>query len=69
MWKLFQLSVFVGVLFANVYFEWTPNGYLASLLGIGAAYLATVILTRSGLVLKAWLRRPALQQGADKRLS
>lgn len=69
MWKLFQLSVFVGVLFANVYWEWTPNGYLASLLGIGAAWLATVLVTRLGLILKAGLRRSALQEGADKSLA
>lgn len=65
MWKLFQLAVFVGVLFANVYWEWTPNGYLASLLAFAAAYMATALLGRFfgllRLVLQPRGRRRALQ--------
>lgn len=66
MWKLLQLAVFIGVLFANIYWQWTPNGYLASLLGIGAAYLATVLLSKIllglRLILQASRWRRPLQQ-------
>jgi hypothetical protein len=44
MMKLFQMIVFTAVLFGNIYWKWTPNGYLASLIGMGAAFCATVIL-------------------------
>jgi hypothetical protein len=45
MWKLFQISVFLTVMFTGIYFEWTPNGYVLSLLSIGAAFFATLILS------------------------
>lgn len=43
-WKVFQTTVFVAVLFANVHEKWTPNGYLAAAFGVMAAWLATVLL-------------------------
>jgi hypothetical protein len=39
--KLFQIVVFGAVSCANVHWQITPNGYLASLFGIGAAFVAT----------------------------
>jgi hypothetical protein len=44
MWKLLQLSVFLAVVFSNIHWQWTPNGYLASVLGIGAAFVLTLVL-------------------------
>lgn len=46
MWKLFQALVFVAFLFANVYWEWTPNGYLASLIAISLAFAVTWVITQ-----------------------
>lgn len=45
MWKLFQLSVMAAVMCGNIYYEWTPNPYLVGILGIGAAFIATWLLT------------------------
>lgn len=39
-----QLLVIGAVLCANVYFGWTPNGYLASIMGIGAAMGVTAAI-------------------------
>lgn len=41
-WTLFQASIIGGVMCANIYWKLTPNGYLASLIGVGLAYLATL---------------------------
>lgn len=41
--KLFQLIVMFAVLSANVHWQWTPNGYLAGLLALGAAWAVTIV--------------------------
>lgn len=46
MWKLFQIVVALSVSFTGIYYEWTPNGYVLSLLSIGAAFFATLILSQ-----------------------
>lgn len=56
MWKLFQIAVFIGVTFAGVYYEWTPNGYLLGLIGWLSAYFSTVLLSSLLLKLRAFLR-------------
>ena len=45
MWKLFQMSIMAAVMCGNIYYEWTPNPYLAGLLGVGAAFIATLLLS------------------------
>jgi hypothetical protein len=45
-WKLFQLSIMAAVLCGNIKWQWTPNGYAASLLGVGAAFIATWLLLK-----------------------
>lgn len=57
LWNAFQLAIFVGVVSTNIEWKWTPNGYLASLIGIGAAYVATVALSWLGLKLGPLLRK------------
>lgn len=42
LWIVFQALVAFAVLSANVYFEITPNGYLASAWAFMAAYALTV---------------------------
>lgn len=39
------MTIAGAVLCSNVYWRWTPNGYLASIIAIVVAYLATVVLT------------------------
>jgi hypothetical protein len=51
MWKLFQISVFLTVMFTGIYFEWTPNGYVLSLLSVGAAFFSTLILSEGSRLL------------------
>jgi hypothetical protein len=41
MWLILQMAVMIAVLCANIYWQLTPNGVLASLLAIGAAWLVT----------------------------
>lgn len=41
--KLLQALIIFAVLCANIYWHWTPNGLLAAILGIIAAYLLTVL--------------------------
>jgi hypothetical protein len=48
MMKLFQTLVFMAVMFSNIRWQWTPNGYVASLLGGLAAFFATVLLVWCG---------------------
>lgn len=41
--KALQICIVVAVLWANIYFELTPNGYLAAVWAFCAAYGLTVI--------------------------
>jgi hypothetical protein len=45
-WIILQLAVFIAVMVSNIEWRWTPNGYLASGVAIGAAYLATRAVSR-----------------------
>jgi hypothetical protein len=38
MWFLFQSLIIFAVVASNIHWQWTPNGYLASLIGVGLAY-------------------------------
>jgi hypothetical protein len=42
MWRLLQTLLIFGVLASNIHYQWTPNGYVATLIAIGVAYFATV---------------------------
>jgi len=46
MWKFFQTLIIAGVMMLNVYFKWTPNGYLAGLMGVAAALIVTLTLNK-----------------------
>jgi hypothetical protein len=45
-WFLLQSSIIFAVCASNIHWHWTPNGYIPSLLGIGLAYLATLMVQR-----------------------
>jgi hypothetical protein len=55
-WHLLQAAILLAVVFSNIHWQWTPNGYLAGILGVVAAWLVTAAL--SGLLsLKQKARR------------
>jgi hypothetical protein len=41
MWLLIQCAIMIAVLWANIYWQWTPNHVVAGLLAVGAAYAVT----------------------------
>jgi hypothetical protein len=41
MWLLLQSAVIFAVIASNIHWQWTPNGYLAAIIGIGIAFAAT----------------------------
>ncbi len=44
LWKLLQLAVFLAVMFTGIYYEWTPNGLVLSLVAATCAFAVTVLL-------------------------
>lgn len=42
-WKTLQLSTVLAVLFSNVHYQWTPNGYAAGIVAMLAALFVTAI--------------------------
>ncbi len=70
MWYLLQALVIFAVVGSNIHWHWTPNDYLASMLGIVAAFLVTVVIsTLLKLVRGEPIRLPPLspQQRAIER--
>ncbi len=53
MWFLFQSAIIFAVMASNIHWHWTPNGYLASAIGIGLAWLLTRLL-----IWRPWWHRP-----------
>jgi len=45
MWYVLQMLVVFAVVTSNAYLHWTPNGYLAGFIGVGAAMLVTFLLS------------------------
>lgn len=46
MWFLLQGSIIFGVVASNIHWQWTPNGYVASAIGAGAAFLTTAAINK-----------------------
>jgi hypothetical protein len=42
--KLLQLATFTAVILSNIRHHWTPNPYLAGLIGVFASWVVTVVL-------------------------
>lgn len=53
MWFLLQSLIIFAVMASNIAWKWTENGYLASLIGAGAAFFATMGLSQ----LLLWARK------------
>ena len=45
MWFLLQGSIIFAVVASNIHWKWTPNGYLAGLIGAVLAYGITALLS------------------------
>jgi ABC-type transport system involved in cytochrome c biogenesis permease subunit len=45
MWFLFQALIIFAVVASNIHWQWTPNGYLAGLIGVVLAYGLTAALS------------------------
>jgi hypothetical protein len=45
MWFLMQSAVVVAVVASNIRWKWTPNPFLAGLMGVGLAYGLTRLLS------------------------
>jgi hypothetical protein len=43
LWRLLQASIIAAVMCGNIYWRWTPNGFLAAMLGVGVAYVLTIL--------------------------
>src|ERR1700687_791905 len=65
MWYVFQLIIIIAVVFSNIHWHWTPNGYLASLLGIAAAWLCTRIIV-AAVEMVRWATRRAKAQRSPR---
>ena len=44
MWYLLQSLIIFVVMASNIHWQRTPDGYIPALLGIGLAYLATLLV-------------------------
>lgn len=44
MYFVLQSSIVFAVMASNIYWHWTPNGYVPALLGGGFAYIVTAIV-------------------------
>ena len=42
MWLLFQSTIIFAIVASNIKWHWTPNGYLAGLIGVGLAWLLSI---------------------------
>lgn len=45
LWMMLQGLIIFAVISSNIHWNWTPNGYLASLIGICVAFVATVLIS------------------------
>ena len=67
LWKLFQICVFLSVMFAGVYYEWTPNAFVLSMVSFIAALLATVFTGWALQSLRSVLQKRTRDQFANRR--
>jgi len=68
--RFLQFVIAAAVLFSNVRWQWTPNGYLAAIIAGVAVWLLTVFpfrLLAWARQLKAWLRQEKLHNGIAPR--
>ena len=61
LWYVLQGSIIFAVVASNIHWQITPNGYLASLIGIGLAMAATGAINQ----LLLWSRQKRRDAGAE----
>lgn len=61
--KVMQFCIVVAVVGSNGQYHWTPNGYVAGLLGVLAAFIATLLVMGA-----SELRRLLLHKFGNQRL-
>ena len=44
MWFIFQGLVIFAVVASNIHWQWTPNGYLPSVLGVALAFVLSRLI-------------------------
>jgi hypothetical protein len=44
MFFLLQSSIIFAVMASNIAYQWTPNGYLAGIIGVGLAWVSTRLI-------------------------
>lgn len=54
LWKLLQFVIFVAVAGSNGQYHWTPNGFVAGIVAVFAAFAVTALLSEL-FRLVAWL--------------
>jgi hypothetical protein len=57
-WYLVQSSIFCLVVGSNIHWGWTPNAYVAAVLGAVAALCVTGVANEIGDIVRRWRRRP-----------
>jgi hypothetical protein len=59
MWKLFQGAIIFAVGASNIHWHWTPNLYLAVMVGVCWAWIATELINDIQIEIWKWkARRP-----------
>ncbi len=71
MWKAIHFLIVTAVVMANAIWQWTPNRYLAGGLGIGVAFVVTVVMVLLVDTLRGitrWPAAPVRQMGNNQWL-
>lgn len=66
-WAVFQAIIIFAVVATNIHWQWTPNGYLASMIGIGCAFLCTLAVNSVLWRVKAWRNRRIEQRAGQSQ--
>jgi ABC-type maltose transport system permease subunit len=67
LWKLFQICIFLSVMFTGVYYEWTPNSFVLSMLSFIVTLLATVFTGWALQSLRSVLQKRARDHLPNRR--
>jgi di/tricarboxylate transporter len=65
-WKLLQITVFLACMFANIYYGWTDNGFVASVNAGFAAMFVTWLLSKAIDLVRGWRQRRLLATAHER---
>lgn len=66
LWKLLQFVIIVAIAGSNGQYHWTPNGFVAGLVAVFAAFAVTALLSELFRLL-AWLFKQLRPAGLHQR--